>query len=639
MLKNLFSSIQIGNIEIVNRTVVTAMVTNYCTADGTATEKYVAYHEAKAKGGWGLIITEDYAVDPKGKGFSNVAGLWDDSQIESHLKLTKRIHKYQSKVFAQIYHCGRQTSQFITGSQPLAPSPILCPSMQEIPHEMTLDEIHAMVEKFGDCALRAQKAGFDGIEIHGGHGYLIAQFMSSYSNKRTDRYGGNLINRMRFPLEIVENIRVKVGKDFAVGFRISADEFVAGGRTIEDTKIISVMLQEKGVDFLHISAGVYASVERVVPPAAVGHGWATNFAAEVKKVVTIPVITVGRINDPFLAEGILASGKADLIGMGRASLADPGLPNKAATGNYDDIVHCIGCNQGCLGILFTDKPIKCVLNPTLGRETELEIKTAKDEKKVLIVGGGPAGMEAAITAAKAGHKVEIFEKTDKLGGQFLLASIPPSKGEISAFIAWQIKQLSKLNVVVHLNTEVTPETIDFQKPEVVIVATGGKPIIPEITGVDKPNVVSVYNTLLGKVPLGNKVVVIGGGMVGAETANHLAIHGKMVTIVETLSEIATDEQGISRMYLLKELEAGNVKILVETTVKEILDEGVVIVKDGKDETIGADAVVLAVGTRSVNRLMSTLEGRSFKVITIGDAVAVRKVMEAIEEGYIAGMQV
>lgn len=639
MLKNLFSPIKIGNLEIANRLVVPAMVTNYCNADGTATERYIAYHEAKAKGGWGLIITEDYAVDPTGKGFSNVAGLWDDSQIVSHSELTKRIHKYQSKIFAQIYHCGRQTSQLIAGVKPLAPSPIPCPSMQEMPHEMSLDEIRAMVEKFGDCALRAKKAGFDGVEVHGAHGYLIAQFMSPYSNKRTDLYGGSLYNRMRFALEIIKNIRAKVGKEFPVGFRISADEFVPGGRTIEDTKIIAILLEQAGIDVIHVSVGVYGSVERIVPPAAVSHGWATDFAAEIKKVVNIPVITVGRINDPLLAEGILASGKADLIGMARASLADPALPQKAAAGEYDEIVPCIGCMQGCLGFLFADQPIKCALNPTLGRESEIQIKPAETGKKVLIAGGGPAGMEAAIMAAKAGHNVQLFEKTDRLGGQFLLASIPPGKGEISAFIAWQIKQLSKLNVGVHLNTGVTEEVIESFQPDVVIVATGGKPIIPDLPGIDKPNVVTVYNVLLGKVTVGSKVVVIGGGLVGAETANHLANHGKMVTLVEMLPEIAADELGIPRMYLLKALEAGNVTILTESTVKEILDDGVVVVKGGKEEFIKADTIVLAVGSEPENKLESILEGKQLKVIKIGDAVKVRKVLDAVAEGYEAGMQI
>ena len=381
MFKKLFSPMKIGTIEIPNRLVVSPMVTDYCNQDGTATERYIAYHEAKAKGGWGLIITEDYAVDPTGRGFSCVAGLWNDSQIASHSELTNRVHQYESKIFAQIYHCGRQTSHLVTACPPLAPSPIPCPAMQELPDELTIDEIERMVEKFGDCAFRAQKAGFDGVEIHGAHGYLIAQFMSPYSNKRTDKYGGHLSNRMRFPLEIIANIKAKTGKDFGLGFRISCDEFVPGGRTIEDTKAMAILLEQAGIDVLHVSCGVYASVDKIVPASSTPHGWLASYAEEVKKVVSIPVITVGRINDPFVGDSIIAGGKADFVAMARASLADPELPRKAASGEFDEIRPCIACNEGCIGILFADQPIKCVLNPTLGKEAELTIETGGSQEE------------------------------------------------------------------------------------------------------------------------------------------------------------------------------------------------------------------------------------------------------------------
>jgi 2,4-dienoyl-CoA reductase-like NADH-dependent reductase (Old Yellow Enzyme family)/thioredoxin reductase len=630
---------KIGNIEISNRMVVSAMVTDYCNNDGTATERYIAYHEAKAKGGWGLIITEDYAVDPTGRGFSCVPGLWEDSQIGSHSELTGRVHKYASKIFAQIYHCGRQTSHLITMCQPFAPSPIPCPAMQELPEELKIDEIEKLVEKFGDCALRAKKAGFDGVEIHGAHGYLISQFMSPYSNKRTDKYGGHLLNRMRFPLDIVANVRAKAGKDFGIGFRISGDEFVPGGRTIEDTKAIAVLLEEAGIDILHVSAGVYASVDKIVPPSSVRHGWLADHAEEVKKVTSVPVITVGRINDPFVADSIIAAGKADFVAMGRASLADPEFPRKAAAGEFDEIRPCIACNEGCIGILFLDQPIKCVLNPTLGKETESVIKPAAAKKKVMIIGGGPAGMEAAATAAKAGHEVSLYEKEDRLGGLFYLASVPPNKGEIGNFVGWQIGQLNKLKVRVTLNAEVSSKLIDSEKPDVVVLATGGSPVLPKIPGVDKPNVVHAYSVLAGKVAVGPKALIIGGGMVGAETANHLANHGKTVTLVEMLPDIATEIPNINRMTLLQDLEKGKVRVLVNTTVKDILEDGAVVVKGCETETISADTVIVASGSKPNNDLELELAGKPYKVITIGDASKVAKVMEAIEAGYLLGMQI
>jgi len=639
MLKRLFSPMKIGRVAISNRLVVSPMVTDYCNKDGTATERYIAYHEAKAKGGWGLIITEDYAVDPSGKGFSCVAGLWDDSQIASHTELTKRVHKYKSKIFAQIYHCGRQTVSAITGCQPLAPSPIPCPAMQELPKELPIAEIEKIVGQFGDTALRAKKAGFDGVEIHGAHGYLIAEFMSPYSNKRSDEYGGHLLNRVRFPLKIVADVRAKCGKDFGIGFRISCDEFVPGGRTIEDTKAIAVLLEEAGVDVLHVTCGVYASVDKIVPPSSVPHGWLAGYAEEVKKAVKIPVITVGRINDPFVAESIISSGKADLVAMGRASLTDPEFPKKAKAGLFDEIRPCIACNEACIGILFMDQPIKCVLNPTLGREAELVIKPAKKAKKVVVLGGGPAGMEAAATAAKAGHKVSLFEKEGRLGGLFYLASVPPNKGEIGNFIEYQIKQLEKFKVKVTLNANVTPELVDSEKPDVVINATGGSPAIPDIPGIDKPLVVNAYDVLAGKVFVGAKAVVIGGGMVGAETANHLVNHGKSVTLVEMLPDIATEVQNINRGALLQDLEKGKVKILVNTTVKEVLVDGVLVVKDNATESINADTVIVASGSKPDGGLAAKLSGKPYKVVSIGNTVKVGKVIDAIETGYLAGLNV
>jgi 2,4-dienoyl-CoA reductase-like NADH-dependent reductase (Old Yellow Enzyme family)/thioredoxin reductase len=556
------------------------------------------------------------------------------------MKLTERIHKYGAKIVAQIYHAGRQTNHFVIGSQPVAPSPIPCPSNQEIPHELTVKEIKEIVEKFGDCAFRAKKAGFDGVEIHGAHGYLIAQFMSPYSNKRTDEYGGSLYNRMRFPLEIISNIRAKAGNDFPIIFRISANEFVPGGRTIEDTKAIAVMLEKAGINAIHVSAGVYASAHTIIPPAAVPHGWITDFAAAVKKVVSIPVITVGRINDPFLAEEIIASDKADLVSMGRASLADPELPNKAAAGRFEDIQQCIGCMQGCIERLFKNIDVKCLVNPTLGREIEYKITPANNRKKVFIAGAGPAGMEAAIVAAKKGHDVHLYEKTDRLGGQYLLAAVPPFKGEITTFISWQKTQLNKLGVNIHLNTELTPDVVDMEKPDAVIIATGSKPTIPHIPGIDRQNVVTAHDVLNGKVDTGHNVIIVGGGLIGSETADHLANHGKKVTIVEMLPEIAKDEEANVRYFLLKDLKEKDVAIYTNAVVKEIVDDGVIAELAGKVEKIGpADTIVIAVGVKPVNDLAIKLEGRVERVITVGDALEARKALEAIEEGYSAGLEI
>ena len=635
MLESVFSPFTLKGKVIKNRFTVPAMVTNYCNEDGTATEQYIAYHEEKARGGWGLIITEDYAVDPLGRGFKNVAGLWNDDQIESHAALTKRVKEYGAMILAQIYHAGRQTNAGVIGPDqiPVAPSPIACPFSGITPHELTIPEIEKIISQFALTAYRAKQCGFDGVEIHGGHGYLVAGFMSPYANKRVDIYGGNIVNRARFPKEIVEAVREKCGEDFIIGFRISGDEFIEGGRTIEDTKVIVGMLEEAGIDLVHVSAGTYVSADRIVQPYQIAHGWITDFAAEIRANVNIPVVTVGRINDPFVANNTIKGGKADFVAMGRASLIDPHLPNKAKEGRFSEIRNCIACNHGCIGILFSDNPIKCVLNPELGQEYKGEIKKAETAKKVAVIGAGPSGLEAAIYAAKAGHTVEVFEKEAKAGGQFYLAAVPPGKGEISAFIAWQVNELARLNVPIHYHTEVDASFIDGKSFDEILVATGAKPMTLPIPGIDLPHVVQANDVLAGRATVGATAVVIGGGQVGAETGAHLAVHLRNVTVVEMGPAIAPDEALAPRIHLLKELEARRVTLLTDTTVKSIQEGSVVVESEGAERTLTADTVVLAIGSNPVNALAEALSSKGLSVRVIGDAGGVSNVLKATAEGY------
>jgi NADPH-dependent 2,4-dienoyl-CoA reductase/sulfur reductase-like enzyme len=463
--------------------------------------------------------------------------------------------------------------------------------------------------------------------------------MSSYSNKRTDQYGGTFINRLRFPLEIIKNVRAKVGPEFPIGFRISADEFVPGGNTIVDTRAIAPILEEAGIDVIHVSGGCYASSDKFIPPSAVPHGNLTHLAAEIKKVVDIPVITVSRINDPFIAESLLAAGTADFVAMGRAALADPDLPQKTAESKFEEIRMCIGCEQGCLNKLFEDEPIRCLVNPKLGKEKELSIQPAKEKKKVIVVGGGPGGMTAAIVAAEADHSVTLYEKSDRLGGQVYLASIPPGKGEFSSLIHWQINQLKKFGVEVHLNTEATLLLIETKEPDEVIIATGAKPKIPNILGANLQTVIFAFDVLSGKRGVNHNVVVVGGGSVGAETACFLANQGKNVTLVEVLPKIAIDYEPGPKKYLLEELEEKNVTIYVNTRVHSIVHNGVTLVNGSEKTFLPADSIVLAMGAKSDNELASKLKDRSYHVSVIGDAIKIRKALEAIEEGYLAGILV
>lgn len=630
----LFRPLSVGNVKLKNRLVVAPMVTVFCDDQGMATDRFIAYHEAKAKGGWAMIIVEDYAVDPMGRGFWT-PGLWDDKQIESHAKLVKAVHRAGARIIAQIYHAGRQTSSALIGGQPVSASPLPCPVMGETPRELSVPEIKKIVSQFGDAALRAKKAGFDGVEVHGAHGYLIAQFMSKYSNKRVDEYGGSLKNRLRFPLEIIGEIRKKCGDDFLIGFRISGEEKVPGGRTLEETKVIAVELERQGVDLIHVSVGTYESSWAIIPPMGTEIAWIANYAAEVKKVVKVPVMTVGRINDPLVAESILRSGKADLIAMGRASLADPELPIKYARGQYEDIRPCIGCQQGCLEVLFRNEPIRCLVNPTLGFEYRRELKKAKAPRKVVVVGGGPAGMEAARAAALAGHKVILYEKNDRLGGQFSLAAVPPGKGEISGYIAWAIRQLEKLEVDVRLKTEFSAATLKKEKPEVVIVATGASPSKPAIKVAEGSNVMTAEDVLSGRALPKQKVVIAGGGMVGCETATYLASMGRQVTVVEMLPLIATDEELTRRFLLLKMMEEKKIEIVTEAQIVEINREGVRVKRKGLVENISADTVVLALGMSANDKLVKSL-GDKVEVKVAGDALSPRNALEAIREGFLAG---
>lgn len=637
MLNKVFTPYKIGNIEIPNRLVVSAMVTNFADIDGKVNKRFIKYHEEKAKGGWGLIIPENYAIVHRGKSYPNIPGLWEDEQIESHREFTDIIHKYKSKVVAQIFHAGRQTHPgFIGGLSTVSASAIACPAMQQPTVALSNAEVYELIEAFGDAAVRAKTAGYDGVEVHGAHGYLIAQFLSPYSNKRSDEFGGPLHNRVRFVCEIIKNIKKKAGNDYPVLFRISADELVDGGLTIEDAVTIAVILEDIGIDAIHISAGTYQASVGIVPPSFVAHGWLTDYAAKVKKVVKIPVITVGRINDIYIAEAMLKSDKADFISMARASLTDPNMPIKAANDQHDDILRCIGCVQGCP---YSGNPMRCLVNPLIGREYEFDIKKAETPKTIYIAGGGISGCEAAIFAARQGHKVTIFEKTDSLGGQFLLAAVPPNKGEITSFLFWQRNQINKLGIKVLYNTELSKEIVIKDKPDNVIIATGSVPVIPCIPGLDKANVIKAHDYLSGKIMAkGSNVLVIGGGMVGLETAEMLCNYNKKVTVVEMLSDVAMTMPKNIKKNILKNLSNFGAKVLVNTNVKSLDENSVIVTTDDSDINIGYfNTVVLATGVKSLNTLEAELVGLT-NILVVGDAVCARTALEAVTEGFEAAMK-
>ncbi|MEE0510666.1 MAG: FAD-dependent oxidoreductase, partial [Peptococcaceae bacterium] len=496
-------------------------------------------------------------------------------------------------------------------------------------------------DQFAEAALRAKKAGFDAIEIHGAHGYLVNQFVSPFSNKRTDLYGGSLRNRARFALNIIAKTRQKVGVDYPIIYRMSVQEYVEGGLQIEEAKAFAQLLEEAGVDMIHCSQGIYASIAAVVPPFGVTRGAFVDNAAAIKSVVNIPVSAVGRINDPDLAEAILTSGKADLVTMARASLADPEMPNKVREEKYEDISRCIGCLQGCLANSNAGtRKVRCLVNPMTGMEDEYSYSQVEIPKNIWVVGGGVSGCEAAIVAARRGHNVTLFEQNDHLGGQWCAAAVPMDKTEFTTLVVWQQNQLRKLGVDVHMNSKVDAVMVAAEKPDTLIVATGSIPVVPRsISGIDGDNVVFAQDVLLGNVETGQHVVVIGGGLVGAETADFLAYHGKKVSIIEMMNEIMRDGEPTPRAMLIERLEKNHVDVYTSTQVTSIEEHAVVAEKSG--ETIrleDVDTVIVAIGVRSNRMLEESLSGMyKGQILVVGDAKKAKNGYLGIQEGFDAGM--
>lgn len=639
MFQKLFEPITVKGMTLKNRLVVGPMEVIYCEKDGTITERYLKYVEEKAKGGWGLIINEAHAISEEARAFDCCSGVWKDEQIEGEKKVAEAAHKYGAKIAIQLIHGGRQT--IATGAPVVGPSPIKDPTREQTPRELTVEEIHKIVEDFGDAALRVKKAGFDAVEIHGAHGYLIQEFTSHYSNKRTDEYGGSLRNRARFSLEIIANIRKKVGPNFPIIYRMSTTELLMNGEglTIADSRALAKWYEEAGVDMIHCTVGNYTTIRYMLPPAAVPHGFQADYAEEIKKAVSIPVITVGRYNDPYIAEAALENGKADLICMARPSLADPHFPNKAKEGRCDEIIRCLGCQLGCITQLYKDEPIRCTVNPRTGKEYIYTNEPAPIKKNVVVVGGGVAGMEAAIAAAGRGHKVTIYEKSDRLGGQWLLAIVPPYKQEMATFIEWQKNQIKKLGIEVKLNTVFSADDVTGDVGA-VILATGASPIVPKIKGVELPHVYLANDVLSGKKIAGERIAIIGGGEVGAETAAFLASSREKVAIFEMLPKIAAEGESSVNYFLFEYLNKFNVDMFTNSKVMEIKLDSISYEQNGEIKNYnGIDTVILALGSRPYNPFEEELKNKGVNVVTIGDAEKVRQGIDAIEKGYIVGYDI
>jgi len=636
-LKHVFQPITIKNMTVRNRFVIPPMDTGYGSEDHEVTDQLIAYWRRRAEGGMGLIIVEYTSIDPGGRCNGTQLGIYDDGFIPGFRRLTDAVHEEGAQIALQIHHGGCRAKPEHAGGEIVAPSAFPDPGVGVVPRELSVAEIGELVDAFAQAARRAKEAGFDAVEIHGAHGYLINQFLSPWFNRREDAYGGTFEKRLRFALEVVEAVREAVGPEYPIGFRVVGEELPLGsGLRLSDTVRIAQRLEEAGVDLLHVSIGnVAPSLPAVIGPMAKDWGFNVYSAAAVKRAVSIPVITVGRITDPVLADQIVRDGHADMVAMGRASLADPEFPRKAKEGRLEEIRRCFGCADAC-----TQSYRHCNNNPELGRELHWDVSPVNDPKDVWVVGGGVAGMEAAVVAAQRGHHVVLLEEQDKLGGQIHAAASPPHKEELLNAIANRTPLLEKYGVEVRLGTRVTRELIEEGEPDAVILATGATPAAPSIPGIDRPEVVQAKDVLTGMAFVGPKVLVLGGGMVGSETAEYLADHHREVTVVEMLETVAADMPKVPRAYLMHRLEQFGVDMLTGTKAVRIDDLGVLVeTEDGRQMLEGYSNVVLATGSHSSNALEDEIEGVVPLLHVVGDARAVARISDATSQAAEAAMAI
>jgi len=626
----LFEPIEIEGMWIKNRIVMPAVGTNFWSIDGAVTDKLLDFYEERAKNGVGYVVVGVAKIEPQ---FFGGLAVHDDSYIPGLKKLAEVFHRHDVRCAVQLWHPGRYEIS-LSDSEPVSASDIPPPIFtKRRPKALSIEEIHKIQDEFVEGALRAKKAGFDAVELICSAGYLISQFFSPATNKRDDEYGGSIENRARFATEIVERIKKEV--NIPVGCRISGEEFVEGGNTLEDMKKIAKLLEEAGTAYLNVTAGWHESrkplITMFVPRAAFVY-----LAEGIKSVVDVPVIASNRINTPEIAEKILQEGKADMVSMMRALLADPELPKKAMEGRNDEIRVCVACNQGCMDYAFQGRPITCLVNPAVGREAEFRDLKAEKKKKIVVVGGGPAGCKAAEMLAEKGHEVILFEKSDGLGGQLLLASKAPYASEFGTIPEYFERVLPKKGVEIRLNSKASAEEILSLNPDVVVLALGASPIIPEIPGVEKA--ITAFEVLAGK-ETGDRVVVIGGGGVGCSTAAKLAVEGKNVTIVEMLRKIGSDIGISTRWNVLLFLREKGVRMLTETKAVEIKDGGVVVETNGERKTLECDTAVISVGTKPNNGLYEELNGKIKEIYLIGDCKSPAKALEAIKDAAELALKV
>ncbi len=659
----LFEPIFIGNLEIKNRIYLPAMHLNMA-AEYLVTDQLIEFYAERARGGVGMVSVGYATVDELSGSTLNI-GAHTDEFIPGLTQLADGIKQNGACCAVQLNHAGRYNFSFFTGGKtPVAPSAIPSRLTKETPRELTTDEIETIIESFAQAARRVQEAGFDAVEVLSGTGYLISEFLSPLTNQRTDKYGGSYENRMCFGLAVMQRIKEVTGPDYPLIVRMNGNDFMPGGQGRKELAKYAQALVAVGADALCINVGWHeARVPQIT--TAVPRGVFGYLAKGIRNLVSVPVIASHRINDPATAREMIADGLCDMVAMGRPLIADPFLPEKAATGREQEIVHCIACAQGCFDHLFKLKSVECLCNPKAGHEKECRLMPTEKPAKVLVVGGGPAGMSAALAAAECGHEVAVYEKASRLGGQLYLASAPPGRAEFAELAKDLATQVAVQKIRVVLNTAVDERILDHEKPDTVILATGANPITPSIPGADSPHVVQAWDVLSDSVTTGQKVVVIGGGAVGVETALFLGEKGtlsaeavkfllvnkaettddlyelatqgtKDVVLIEMIKKIGKDIGLSTRWGMLQDMGRVGVKTSVSTKALEITSEGVRVEMNGQTETIPADTVILAAGSESYNPLQGLVEKKGIPCQVVGDAQKVARAFEAVHNGFAAG---
>jgi 2,4-dienoyl-CoA reductase-like NADH-dependent reductase (Old Yellow Enzyme family)/thioredoxin reductase len=619
-------------MELENRLVLPAMETHLCDKEGFVTDELISYYRARVKGGVGYVTIENTAVDLAGKINNGMLCIYDDKYIPGLKRLIDALHECGGKVVIQLSHVGKEALSRFTGQQAVAPSATPSPITKQMPRELGIEEIPEIVKKFADGAERVFKAGADGVEIHMAHGYLVNQFLSPETNLRNDAYGGDTQRRTRFAREIVEGIRGLVQRDYPIICRISVDEYTEEGLKLEESKEIAKILENAGASAIHASACNSKSAFYNIPCYYLEEGCFVSLAEGIKSAVSVPVITVGRIMTPELAEKILRENKADLVTMGRALITDPYLPNKIKEGRLEDIRPCGSCNR-CIESIIQGRLV-CTINPDIGRESEIEGLPKPEPKKVLVIGGGPAGLSAAATAAQRGHNVTLWESEGELGGAYRYAAMAPKKEPMQKQLNYLISQVEKSGVRVECSKEATPESVKGFVPDVVIVATGSKETFLDIPGVEDNNLLGVRQAFLSADDIGQNVVVIGGGPEGCELADFLASRGKNITIIEMRRILGMGLVGHPRYHVGERLKNAGVKIHLSAKVVEVGKDYVVVSRRQQDnETLnGFDSIVMASEHESDNALVEPLKEIVKDVHVVGDAAQPRTALEAIAEG-------